>query len=72
MHKRKFSDSNGNDAVYDRPYNLMQFPSRFFFSLLPVLVESAFAVCNRVTDATIVGVTVSCLSFFLSRYFISF
>lgn len=38
MHKRKFSDSDNNDAVYDRPYNLMQFP---FFVV--AFAECAFA-----------------------------
>lgn len=61
MHKRKFSESDNNDAVYDRPYNLMQFP---FF-----VVALAKCVCYRVTDATTVGVTVSCLLLFFSSSF---
>lgn len=69
MHKRKFSDSDNNDAVYDRPYNLMQFP---FFRLL-LLPGRRVCVCNRVTDAaTIVGVTVSRLPLCVCVFFLSF
>lgn len=68
MHKRKFSDSDNNDAVYDRPYNLMQFP---FFRLL-LLPGRRVCVCNRVTDAaTIVGVTVSRLPLCVCVFFLS-